>query len=83
MLRHSRARKNLSHAPKMLTTPLIKHVLEGSWLTKKAVLGQIATRKCCFGSEFYRPVSLLLVVASSHRLSIFVTELLNLLLCQS
>ena len=44
--------QNLSHAPKTLTTPLIKRVLEGSWLTKKAVLGQIATRNCCFGSEF-------------------------------
>ena len=49
--REARA-QNLSHAPKTLITPLIKRVLEGSWLTKKAVLGQIATRNCCFGSEF-------------------------------
>ena len=36
-------------------------------------------RNCYFGSEFWRPVSLLLAVTSSHRLSviIFVTELLN------
>ena len=55
VLRHSRAkraRKIFSHTPKTLTTPLIKRILEGSWLTKKAVLGQIATRNCCFGSEF-------------------------------
>ena len=55
VLRHSRAKRALkifSHAPKTLTTPLIKRVLEGSWLTKKAVLGQIATRNCSFGSEF-------------------------------
>ena len=49
--REARA-QNFSHAPKTLTTPLIKRVLEGSWLTKKAVLGQIATRNCSFGSEF-------------------------------
>ena len=26
--------KNFSHAPQMLTTPLIKHILEGSWPTR-------------------------------------------------
>ena len=44
--------QNFSHAPKMLTIPLIKCVLEGSWPTNKAVLRQIAMRNCCFGSEF-------------------------------
>ena len=44
--------QNFSHAPKMLTTSLIKCILEGSWLTKKAVLGQIAARNCCFRSKF-------------------------------
>ena len=36
---HEACAQNFSHAPKMLTTPLIKCVLEGSWPTKKAVLG--------------------------------------------
>ena len=49
--REARA-QNFSHAPKMLTTPLIKRVLEGSWPTKKAVLGRIGMRNCCYGSEF-------------------------------
>ena len=43
VLRHSyvkHARKICTHAPKTLTIPLIERVLEGSWLTKKAVLGQ-------------------------------------------
>ena len=44
--------QKFSHAPKVLTAPLIKRVLEGSWLTKKAVLSQIATRNCCFRCEF-------------------------------
>ena len=54
----------------MLTTPLIKCILEGSWLTKKAVLGQVAMKNCRLGSEFYTPISLLLVVAASHQLSV-------------
>ena len=34
---------------------------------KKAVLGQAEMRNCCLGSEFQRPVSLLLVVAVSYQ----------------
>ena len=41
MLGHSCA-KVFGHAHKILTTPLIKCILEGSWLTKKAVLSQVA-----------------------------------------
>ena len=55
MLRHARAKhahKIFSHAPKILTTLLIERILEGSWLTKETVLGQITMRNCCFGSEF-------------------------------
>ena len=45
------AHKLFSHDPKTLTIPLIKQVLEDSWMTKKAVLGQVAMRNCHLGSE--------------------------------
>jgi hypothetical protein len=45
----------------------------------------VAMRNRRLRSEFYRPVSLLLVVAASYRfpLTIFGIELLSWLLCQS
>ena len=52
--RKARTQK-FSHAPKMLTAPLIKRVLEVAGQQrsmKKAVLGRIGMRNCCFGSEF-------------------------------
>ena len=80
--RAKRACKIFSHAPKTLTMLPNNHTLDGSWLIKKAL---VAMRNCYLGSEFQRPVSLLLVVAASYWLSVtvFVTELRILLLCQS
>ena len=61
---HTLACEILSHAPKSATTPSKQRVLEGSWLTKKAILGLVAMRNNCLGSEFHKLVSLLLVVAT-------------------
>ena len=49
--------------PKSLPHLLIK---TGSYLTKKAVLGQETVGSCHLGSEFWRSMSLLSVLAASH-----------------
>ena len=68
---HAKCAHNFSATPKKtLTTPPNSCISEGSWLTKKAVLRQVAMRNYCLGSEFQRPVSLLLVVAASYWLSV-------------
>ena len=56
-----------SDLPKMVITSPNLCVLKGSWLTRKAVLGQVAMRMCRLGSKFRRPVS-----CSSYELSIII-----------
>ena len=66
---HKACAKNCSHTPKMLITPLIKRVLEGSWLTKNAVLGQIAMRiKMLFWEQILEACKF--IVGSSFQSSI-------------
>ena len=55
MLRHSRTkhvRKNFSHAPQNVDHTPIKSVLEGSWLTKKAVLAKKRQETAILGANF-------------------------------
>ena len=70
--------QNFSHVPKTLTVSPNQSFLEGSQQTREAVVGQVVVRNCYLGSEFSRPVGLLLLLTASHRL-LFTTAVNELL----